>query len=523
MIYHVKNMKMKFIAVALLTIVMLVTGCVSIPAQNTPQTVDSQLPMTPSTVASASTPSPTSSAWITATSPTTSVPAASSAPGPIASTPPVTMLTVIANRAFPGTIILGNPTANSITLSLLTQVSLNVCIQYGIVSGKYDSQIGVSSLQKDQPAELKITGLKLDTQYYYRICHQTPGDTGFSASPESIFHTQRTSGDSFVFTIDADPHFDTNSDNNKIDLAFSSISNLKPDFDIDLGDTFMAEKMGNPTSDQVTVVYVQKRDDFGIFGGSVPLYIVTGNHDGGLGTNIVAKLASGARELYYQSQYSDGFYSGVSKEVQLAGPHANYYSWTWGDALFVVLDPFWNSQKDKSGWGMTLGKTQYDWLKSTLEKSQAKYKFVFAHNLVGGSDSNMRGGAEAAKFYEWGGQNTDFSWGFDANRPGWGKPIHQLLMDNHVTIFFHGHDHFYARQEKDEVIYQECPQPGATNPKPHNDEYGYQNGVFLGSAGFIKVTVSSSSVTVDYIKTYLSSEEMAGHKNGEIAYSYTVK
>jgi hypothetical protein len=70
---------------------------------------------------------------------------------------------------------------------------------------------------------------------------------------------------------------------------------------------------------------------------------------------------------------------------------------------------------------MTLGRDQYDWLKTTLENSSAKFKFVFAHNLVGGFDlgtvGNMRGGTEAAGFYEWGGKNPDGSWGFDQNRP----------------------------------------------------------------------------------------------------------
>jgi hypothetical protein len=45
----------------------------------------------------------------------------------------------------------------------------------------------------------------------------------------------------------------------------------------------------------------------------------------------------------------------------------------------------------------------------------------------------------------------------------------------------------------------------------------------LGSAGFLRVTVASGSVTVDYIKTYLPSEESADHKNGEVAYSYTYR
>ncbi|MCX6013643.1 MAG: metallophosphoesterase, partial [Chloroflexi bacterium] len=166
-------------------------------------------------------------------------------------------------------------------------------------------------------------------------------------------------------------------------------------------------------------------------------------------------------------------------------------AWTWGDALFVVLDPYWYSQggKNPSGWNLTLGKEQYDWLATTLEKSHAKYKFVFTHNLVGGLDmggtGNMRGGVEAAGFYEWGGNNADGSWEFDKNRQGWGKPIHQLLVDNHVTIFFHGHDHFFGKQELDGVVYQECPQPGAINDKNHADEYGYKSGTFVDGSGHL--------------------------------------
>ena len=42
-------------------------------------------------------------------------------------------------------------------------------------------------------------------------------------------------------------------------------------------------------------------------------------------------------------------------------------------------------------------------------------------------------------------------------------PIHQLLAANGVTMFFHGHDHIYARQELDGVIYQTLPEPADPN------------------------------------------------------------
>jgi hypothetical protein len=232
---------------------------------------------------------------------------------------------------------------------------------------------------------------------------------------------------------------------------------------------------------------------------------------------------------YFPNPTPDGFYDGNRRDDPFIGPGENYYGWEWGDALFVVLDPYWYSPgggKNIIGWNMTLGKEQYDWLKATLEKSKAKFKFIFTHSLVGGfylgTAGNMRGGTEAAGLFEWGGRNQDGSWGFEQNRPGWGKPIHQILVDNDVTAFFHGHDHFFGEQELDGIIYQECPQPGAISEKNHASEFGYKTGTFVDGAGHVRVTVAKDQVTIDFIRTYLPGKEPAGHQNGEIAYSYTI-
>jgi hypothetical protein len=128
-----------------------------------------------------------------------------------------------------------------------------------------------------------------------------------------------------------------------------------------------------------------------------------------------------------------------------------------------VLDPFWysGSRPGQDGWALTLGERQYRWLEQTLATSRAAFKLVFIHNLVGGLDGQMRGGIEAAPFFEWGGRYADGSSGFSRMRPGWGQPIHALLVRQGVSAVFHGHDHLYARQELDGIAYQEVPQPSA--------------------------------------------------------------
>jgi hypothetical protein len=120
--------------------------------------------------------------------------------------------------------------------------------------------------------------------------------------------------------------------------------------------------------------------------------------------------------------------------------------------LFVVLDPYWFSMRQGGGtdnWSPTLGREQYEWLSETLETSQAEFKFIFVHQLVGGMGKDGRGGAEAAMYFEWGDYN-------------------------------------------------------------------------LGGPGHVRVTVSPSQVTVEYVCAYLPQNENGQSLNGKAEYMYTI-
>jgi hypothetical protein len=223
----------------------------------------------------------------------------------------------------------------------------------------------------------------------------------------------------------------------------------------------------------------------------------------------------------------EGFYTGNTTPDPFAGPLQDYFAWEWGDALFVVLDPFWFAPRVRGGgdnWSRTLGAEQYQWLRQTLQPSQAKFKFVFIHHLVGGADRQSRGGVEAAPLYEWGGKNVDGSEGFQQHRPDWPAPIHQLLVETGVSIVFHGHDHLFAKQDLDGMVYQEVPQPGLRryNTPRTAAEYGYVQGTILGGPGHLRVTVSPNQVAVDFLSSCLSEDETAGRRNGEVRYHYRI-
>ncbi len=433
--------------------------------------------------------------------------------------------------------LLGRPTDTSVTVNALAAKDLEVYFEYGSSPGVYSYETDTEKFASGTPIEMIMNGLKPDGQYYYRMRYREIGATDFAAGTEHTFHTQRVQGSTFTVAIEADPHVDENTDPDTYRQTLQNILSETPDLLVDLGDTFMSDKLSAPTYQAVLDRALLLRSYYDIAAHSVPVFLALGNHEGEWGSRLTGSADNLPvwdtliRKLYYPDPFPDGFYSGGSTEEKYVGLRESYYAWTWGDALLVVLDPYWygpESPQLNRDWSLTLGRVQYQWLKRTLEGSRATFKFVFCHNLVGGWNKNgtgqMRGGVEAAKYLEWGGYNLDDTWGFDKARPGWAMPIHKLLVDNNVTIFFHGHDHFYGKQDLDGIVYQEVPQPGAKNTDLGNRAalYGYTQGRLLGGTGHLRLRVSPAEVKVDYVQTWTPANETGSRKNGQIGDSYTI-
>jgi hypothetical protein len=438
--------------------------------------------------------------------------------------------------------LLGRPTDNSIELHVCADKDVELLVEYGTQHGVYGSQSPVQNLRGGTPTTLSISPLSPNTRYYYRVRYRTPGTAEFLARDEHTFHTARFPGSAFVFAIEADPHLDASTNPDLYRRTIGNILNSSPDFLIDLGDNFMSEKLSVVTQDSIIKRHLLLRSFYDLACHSVPLMLAMGNHEGELGwlfngtANNLAVWTSNTRKLYFPNPVPGTFYSGDTTNVPFVGQRQNFYAWEWGNGLFVVLDPYWYTTRkpgsSQNNWDWTLGRTQYEWFKSVLEKSSAPFKFVFAHQIIGGIDAEGRGGIEGVPVYEMGGLNADGSQGFAGNRPGWFKPIHQLMAEHHVSAYFHGHDHVFVKQELDGIVYQEMPQPGYfnfTNPeKSYSNiglaaKYGYTHGVIYSSSGYVRVTVADTGATVEYVRSYLPEHENSQRRNGEVAYSYVLR
>lgn len=437
--------------------------------------------------------------------------------------------------AHPFDVILARPTDKSVTISVVAYREMAAFISYGTVSGMLGMKTVEKKLKKDEPTEFVPTECQPDTRYYYRLSMREGLKNELLLDEERTFHTQRKPGSSFVFTIQADSHLDQNTRRIVYERTLENALADKPDFHIDLGDTFMTDKYGKEYKNALPQ-YLAQRYYFGRVAHSAPLFLVLGNHDGERldrydGTaDCMPVWSCNTRKKLFPNPFPDGFYTGNKSEMKHVGRVENYYAWEWGDGLFVALDPFWWTGKigrnnTDGNWARTLGKEQFDWLAKTLALSKAKYKFVFIHHLVGGLDENARGGAEAAELFEWGGKGRDNKDEFKEKRPGWDMPIHQLLAKHKVSVVFHGHDHFFAKQDLDNTVYLMVPQPGhpGFDRLRNVEEYGYIRGDFLPPSGHVRVKVSADKATVEYIRSYLPQSETAQLKNGQVAYSFSVR
>jgi hypothetical protein len=440
-------------------------------------------------------------------------------------------------------VVLGRVSDRSVTVSAMAAQTLEAYCEFGASAGNYTHKTAPQALAAGSPVEIILEGLQANSAYFYRLQCRKSGERDFTPRPECSFHTQRTAGSAFTFVVQGDSHPERPqmSDPTLYARTLLEASAAKPDLYICIGDDFSVDTLRAYTADAVASRYTLQRPFMGIVARSAPLFLLNGTHEQASLFNYnqtdvahdIAVWAQTARNRFFPMPAPDGFYTGNGEALNGIGKLRDYYAWTWGDALFVVLDNYWHSPaqvdnplgggdsggaKERDWWDITLGEAQYQWLRKMLSESKAKFKFVFAHHVMGSG----RGGIDGADLWEWGGYNKRGGWEFAQKRPGWELPIHQLMVKHGVTIFFQGHDHLFARQERDGVVYQELPMPADQGYVAYNADR-YATGTKLPNSGHLRVTVSPEQVKVDYVRSYLPRDETADRKTGEIAHSYTIK
>ena len=445
-------------------------------------------------------------------------------------------------------LILGRPTNNGISVSILSNQEISSYLEYGTSGKTFPSKSSNFSLTSGTPQVFELKNLKSGSKYYYRLRFKTSSDATYLISKTYSFSTQKPLSKSFSFSLHGDTHPERAGKMFNAELyavALGNVASQNNDFHILLGDDFSIDPIigkGQATKENIEKIYKTHRDWLGIIGATTPIFLVNGNHEqaaqyllDGSNTNP-AVLAGNARNKYFPLPEPNNFYTGDNLDVPGVGKLRDYYSWNWGDALFITLDPYWHSKyavdnvagvdqaavnkgasnnKTKDLWQVGIGDEQYAWLKSTLESSKAKYIFIFAHHVMG----TGRGAVEVSTDYEWGGRDPKGATTFKAQRPNWELPIHDLMVKHKVSIFFQGHDHIFVTQERDGLIYQSMPNPADDTFSMFNSD-AYKTGTKAPNSGHVRVQVSSKEAKIEYFLAARTKDSI--RKNLEIAHSYVV-
>jgi len=368
-----------------------------------------------------------------------------------------------------------------ITFSVEATETVKCYLEYGYAKDSLKNKSAILSISKKSPKNIVVSALAPGAVLFYRVRYLTSKSKSYLATQISSIKTDQVLSTN-TFAIQADPHMDQNSSAEVYLGTLKEVVKAAPAFLMDLGDIFMVDKLQDKSEKNIRERFELMKGYYGNLG-NVPLKITLGNHDGELGYSKFN--TKNYRKEYFPEQTGE-----------LA-----YYSFEGPGQLHIVLDPFtYTTENPKDdGWQWTLGKVQYDWLVKTLQTSTAPHKFIYIHHLLVGN-AQSRGGVEIAHLNEWGGKSNDGSYGFDQYRPGWGKPIHTLLVENKVGFVFKGHDHLYVKQELDGIIYQTVPQPSHPGDKLDVKQYGYLSGKGVGGSGFLKVRTEGTVAYVDFVK-----------------------
>lgn len=252
-------------------------------------------------------------------------------------------------------LVVGRPTDSEVTLSVLSTSTFDAFVEYGATLGSFTSRTPARTVTAGTPADFVIEHLSPSTAYFYRVQTKPQGVSQFATRDTGSFRTQRRRGETFSFGVQGDSHPERLGRMYDPDLYVQALNNVAkdhPDFFFMMGDDFSIERLierGNKSQDAVNAIYAHQRSFLGLVGKSTPLMLVNGNHEqaakyllDGTATNF-AVLAGKARTAFFPLPAPGGIYSGNAEPVEHIGLLRDYYSWEWGDALFVVIDPYWHS------------------------------------------------------------------------------------------------------------------------------------------------------------------------------------
>jgi 3',5'-cyclic AMP phosphodiesterase CpdA len=394
---------------------------------------------------------------------------------------------------------LARPTENSIFISVLTNDKpVEAILEYRRQSDESWQRLDPPEKAPEfQFLNWDLKDLLPETRYSYRILAKRASESDLESAAKGSFITQRKSPASYTAVLITDPHTGTFAEDSgpvlTLDKVIENASKEKAEFVLALGDNVAwngSREYAQTNTQGAVGAYAMYRSHIGPLTQSCPHFGIIGNWAGESGKfpeqNI--RLVTQIRQAFLPNPNETTYPQGGNK-------WEDYYAFSWGDVLYVMLNIQTYSEPSDLG-GMdslssdvsrvedwTIGQEQMAWLKNTLQNATESYRFVCMHHPAGGNAGNPhdtlygRGGARC--------------W-----NSGEQLKIHNLMKQHGVQVFFYGHDHVFVDDVVDDIHYT---LPGSCGApwKFTKEETGYER--YWPDSGHARLEVTPEKATVTFV------------------------
>jgi len=452
------------------------------------------------------------------------------------------------DEALQVTTALFRPTGHGATLQLVGERPLEARVRWGVAAGPLDHERELDLVDR---LELELDGLPPDARVTYDVAVRAPGGAEWQDRGMHDFHTARARGSEFRVGFVADSHVHNlplhPGSRQLLDLSIARCLEDDLDFVVLLGDEACVHFYGDPASsfEVADARWRQWRDVFAPLLAEVPCFLTLGNHEGEAGYYRELELPGGVRHLqrwataarkrhfldplpttYPEGGEDEGWRDPGDPTGANASPLQNYFAWTWGDALFVVLDVHRYTVGTPRAWDpkrpaeevtlgvddWTLGEAQLAWLERTLRESDAKYKLVVAHHVLGGWRWGFAGVDPDAP-YKYGRGGARYALVGEQAR------VTELMREHGARFFLYGHDHVFAHQAAEGVEFVCCGRPSFLTPPRWlapgwREAYGSSEersaSAFLATVGYTCVTVGPERLVIEFVRSAPAAARVVG-------------
>lgn len=343
----------------------------------------------------------------------------------------------------------------------------------------------------------ELRDLVAATRYHYRLLARHEPDGAHEQAAEGSFITQRNGPAPYTAVLITDPHTGTFGEGSgpleTLDTVIENASKENADFALALGDNVAwrgSREYAQTENSGAVFSYAMYRRHVAKLTQSCPHFSIIGNWAGESGKfpESSIKMVADVRRAFLPNPNNRTYPQGGSIGE-------DYYAFSWGDALYVMLNiqtyskPSNLEELDSAASDVshvedwTIGEAQMNWLESTLANATERFRFVCMHHPAGGNAGNEyetlygRGGARAWNCGE------QFR-------------IHELMKRHGVQIFFYGHDHVFVDDVVDGIHYA---LPGSCGApwKFTKEETGYER--FWTDSGHARLEVTPDKATVTFV------------------------